>query len=245
VKIALCDDDLGELVKVKESVDHFIRNKQSTHEITLNMFSNPNDLLDQIDKYGGFDLYILDIIMPFMNGIDLAKEIQYRNTSCKIIFLTSSPEFAVNSYKVDAFYYLLKPFVSNELDSLLSKVLAQMEKDASNSILIRELGKTTRIYIHTIQYVESVAHTIYFHLKSMEVLSCYGTMKEFDEILLTEKRFVRCHKSYIVNMDFVTSISRGDFILSDKKLIPISRQSFQRVKKMYIDYFFEKGNRLT
>jgi DNA-binding LytR/AlgR family response regulator len=242
VKIAICDDDKFELEKAKNTVDEFIISKQSDHEITVDTFENGSDLLCHIDKYKGFDLLILDIIMPGMNGIELAAEIRRNNSHCKIIFLTSSSEFAVSSYSVNAFYYLLKPFSDTELKSLLSKTLAEMEKEESSSIVVKVKGKLTRLQIHTLQYVESVKHTIFFHLHSSEVISCYSTMNEFNDILLSDKRFAKCHKSFIVNMDYVLSISNKDFTLIDKTLIPISRQVYQQVKKQYIDYFFEKGN---
>lgn len=242
MNIALCDDDNTELQKVKCVIEDFIAKKLSNHPITLNTYTNPSDLLCHIDKHSGFDLLILDIIMPGMNGIELATEIRNKNTDCKIIFLTSSPEFAVNSYKVEAFYYLLKPLCANELKSLLNKALRQMEEEQSASIVIKEAGKLTRVQIHRIEYIESVKHTIYFHLRSNEVLSCYGTINEFEEILLSDKRFTRCHKSFIINMNYVISISSRNFVMSDKTLIPISRQSYQQIKNAYINYFFNKGN---
>jgi DNA-binding LytR/AlgR family response regulator len=242
VNIALCDDDNIELENAKNVIKNFIAEKQSDYQITLSTFTNADDLLCHIDKCGSFDLLLLDIIMPGMNGIELATEIRRKDDNCKIIFLTSSPEFAVNSYKVNAFYYLLKPFSEDELKSLLRKVLSQTEKDKSTSIVIKEPGKLTRVQIHTIQYVESVKHTINFHLSNNEALYCYGTINEFEEILLSDKKFIRCHKSFIVNMNYVISISSRDFVLSDKTLIPISRQAYGQVKNTYIDYFFRERN---
>jgi DNA-binding LytR/AlgR family response regulator len=203
VKIALCDDDSFELENIKNTVSEFIASRQSDYQITVNTFTNGNDLLCYINKYGGFDLLILDIVMPGMNGIELAAEIRNNNTNCKIIFLTSSSEFAVNSYKVNAFYYLLKPFSGIELISLLNAALNQIGEEKSNSIAVKEKGKLTRVQINAIQYVESIIHKITFHLRGNEVISCYGTMNEFQAILSSDKRFTKCHKSFIVNMDYI------------------------------------------
>lgn len=243
MKIALCDDDNTELQKAKYVIQDFITQRQTDFQITLNTFTNGDDLLRHIDRFEGFDLLILDIMMPGMNGIELAAEIRSKNTDCKIIFLTSSSEFAVSSYKVDAFYYLLKPFSENELSALLCKVHDYIDNEKYSSIVIREAGKYTRIQIHTILYIESVKHTIYFHMRSGEVLSCYATISEFSDMLLSDKRFIRSHKSFVVNMNYVISISSKNFVLSDKTLIPISRQAYQLVKNTYIDYFFKKENR--
>jgi DNA-binding LytR/AlgR family response regulator len=240
MRIAMCEDDTIELEKCRKAVEEFIIPNQAEQIITVDTFTNGNDLLDYIAKHGGFDLLILDIIMPSMNGIELATGIRQTNKDCKIIFLTSSPEFAVNSYKVNAFYYQLKPFSSAEFKSLLSKALDEMGEEKLNSILVKEKGKFTRIQIHTIQYVESMKHIILFHLRNNVVISCYGTLNEFNDILLSDKRFIKCHKSFIINMNYVTSISNKDFMLDNKILIPIPKQVYQQVKNAYFEYFFNK-----
>lgn len=242
VKISICDDNKPELEKAQKAVEEFIVTKQADHQITVVTFTNGNDMLSYINKHGGFDLLILDILMPGMNGIELAEEIRCNNNGCKIIFLTSSPEFAVNSYKVNAFYYLLKPFSNVELTSLLNKALSTMGEEKSSSIVIKGKNNLTRVQIHAIQYVESVKHQLYFHMNNNEILSCYSSIREFQEILLSDARFKQCHRSFIVNMNYVKSISTKDFVLQDKTLIPISKQVYQQIKDAYINYFFDKGN---
>ena len=273
MKIAVCDDDILELEKIKNAVEKFIISEKDSCEITLCTFTSGDALLTSINKHGCFDLLILDIIMPGMNGMEIASELRTnttnntnsidnpnnfsnsssnnynncsrnnrsRNNNCKIIFLTSSPEFAVKSYSVNAFYYLLKPFHDLELMSILKKALEEIGEENSESVIIKENSKLTRIQIHTIQYIECVKHKLFFHLRNGEIITCYGTMNEFTDILLLDKRFVKCHKSFLVNMHFVTNISNRDFVIAGKILVPISRQVYQQVKDTYIDYFFKKG----
>jgi DNA-binding LytR/AlgR family response regulator len=245
VNIAICDDDNSELEKIKSAVETFIALKQHEHQIAVQIFTNGNDLLSYISRHGSFDLLILDIIMPGINGLEIAEEIRSNNSACKIIFLTSSPEFAVHSYKVRAFYYFLKPFSDSELIVQLEKALDEMAVEQSSSIIIKGKSKLTRVQIHKIRYLESVKHVVFFHLHNNEALSCYGSMEEFHDILLADNRFVKCHKSFIVNMNYVISISKKDFVLADKTLVPISKQVFQQVKNAYINYFFEKERKRT
>lgn len=244
MKIAICDDNIIELQNSRGVVEDFVNSTQYTQPISIHTFINANDLLFHIEKYGGFDVLLLDILMPGMNGIELATEIRYKNGECKIIFLTSSPEFAVSSYKVDAYYYLLKPLIAGELMNVLQKIACQMKEEMSTSIVIKSNGKLTRIQIHTIRFVESIRHTMHFHLNDNEVLTCYGTLSEFSDILLSEKCFIRCHKSFIINVNYVKSISATDFMMSDKTQIPISRQSYQQIKNAYLDFFFNEGAEL-
>lgn len=244
MRIAICDDDKAELEKVTKTVERFDLFRQSNHEITVQTFTTGDDILRAITKHGSFDLLLLDIVMPGMNGIELAEEIRRSNSNCKIIFLTCSPEFAVCSYKVAAFYYLLKPFDEAELTSLLNRALDEMAQEQSASIVVKGHSKLTRIQIYTIQHVEIVRHNILFHLRNHEVLSSYGSLTEFQDVLLSDKRFIQCHRSFIVNMNAVISISNKDFILEDKTLVPISKQEYPQVKNAYINYFFNKRNGL-
>lgn len=241
MKIAICDDNKIELLKIQNSVQQFIQSHEED-TITLKSFTNGLDLLDSVKHISEFDLFILDIIMPAINGIDLATEIRETNKDCKIIFITSSPEFAIKSYKVDAFFYLLKPFDENELESLLNKTLESIEAEQSKGIIVKDKTGLRRIDFKNILYIESIKHTLNFHLFGGDVVICYAKMDAYKDNLALENRFIRCHQSYIVNMDKITCITNQFFTLTDKTLIPISRAIYANVKSTYIDFFFGKGS---
>jgi DNA-binding LytR/AlgR family response regulator len=221
MRVAICDDNILELENIKNVLLGFIKSKQVEDEIILETFGKGHDLLDFIHHVSSFDLIVLDILMPGMTGIEAASKIRETDNDCKIIFLTSSPEFAVNSYKVNAFYYLLKPFQNNELLTLLDKAMISIQTEQSKSIVIKGKNRLMRIPLNMIEYIESVKHTLNFHLRGGEPASCYAKMEEFREYLLADKRFVRCHQSYIVNMSMVAQINSKNFVLQDKTLIPL------------------------
>lgn len=241
MRIAICDDDALELEKIKNIVHEFIHSKQTEYEITLETFTAGPALLNFINHNTLFDLIVLDIIMPVINGIDVAAEIRKTNNDCKIIFLTSSPEFAVNSYKVNAFYYLLKPFQKQEFLTLLDRALISMQDEQSKSVVIKGKNGLVRIPLHTIEYVESVKHTLNFHLHGGETVMCYAKMEGFREYLLADARFIQCHQSFIVNMSRIAQMTGKYFVLQDKTVIPISRTVYTQVKQSYINYFFHGG----
>jgi Response regulator of the LytR/AlgR family len=235
MKIAICDDDAQDLQRIEGAVREFLLLKQNDSAVYT--FTSGDSLLLFAEKHGSFDLVFLDILMPGGNGIEVAAEIRKKSDACRIIFLTSSPEFAVASYKVDAFYYLLKDSSINEIQTQLGRALAEINQDNSECLLIREKGKLTRVLIRTIEYLESINHTICFHLSGGQTVSCLGTLGEYQD-LLADKRFIRCHKSFIVNMGFVTSISGKDFVLEGNQMVPISRNIYQQVKDAYLDSIF-------
>ena len=243
MRLAICDDDPVELQRIKNTVAQFIKSKLHEYAISMDVFAKGDDLLRSIQKQGGYDLIILDILMPGMNGIELAQKIREDGDGCRIIFLTSSPEYAVDSYKVNAFYYLLKPFSEGELASLIGRVLQTMEDEHDSSIVIKAQGKIIRLRLSALRYVESANHNVNFYLRDESSISCFGSLNEFHDVLLTDKRFVKCHKSFIVNMDHVTGISGHEFSLAGDMRVPISRNVYQQVKGTYFDYFFDKGHR--
>lgn len=242
MKIAICDDDPLELERIKSTVEEFIVSKQHENRTNffLHTFLGANELLRFLIQHNEFDLIILDIIMPGMNGIELAAQIRKSGSCCKIIFLTSSPEFAIDSYKVSAYYYLLKSHSKIELTSILNKALKDMQDEESSSIIIKQKGKLTRVQIHTIKYIETINHTAYYHLNNNTVISCLSKTAQSHDPVLSEKQFIKCHKSFIVNLNYVLSITNKDFIMDDNTQIPISRQVFKQIKDAYLDFFFGK-----
>lgn len=240
MRVAVCDDDALELKKIEEAMLEFIGSKQAEADITLNTFSSGIELLNYINHTASFDLIILDILMPYMTGIEVAAQLRKTNNDMKIIFLTTSPEFAVNSYKVNAFYYLLKPFQKQELISLLDRALVSIRSEKLCSIVIKEKAGLKRIPLHMIEYAESEKHTLNFHLLGGEIASCYAKMGDYSEALLKDERFVHCHQSFIVNMGRVAQITGKCFVMQDQTQIPISRTVYPQVKQAYIQYFFHK-----
>lgn len=240
MRVAICDDDALELEKIRETVLEFIQSKQAEAEITLSTFSNGLELLNYINHTASFDLIVLDILMPYMTGIEAAAQVRKSDSDTKIIFLTTSPEFAVNSYKVNAFYYLLKPFAKQEFMSLLEKALVSIRADKSGGIVIKEKAGLKRIPLHMIEYVESVKHTLNFHLRGGETAACYAKMGDYSEAILEDPRFIHCHQSFIVNMGRVAQITSKYFVMLDQTQIPISRTVYPKVKQDYIQYIFHK-----
>lgn len=242
VRIAICDDNAAELQKLEAALLSYIQARQAEAEITFAAFSSGPALLKHVSQNGGFDVTILDIVMPYMTGVEAAAQLRKGNDQSKIIFLTTTSEFAVASYKVNAFYYLLKPFTEGELFPLLDKALHSLQAEQSKFVAVKEKAGLKKIPLHMIEYVESVKHTLNFHLRSGETAVCYAKLTDFKEQLLADKRFVHCHQSYIVNMDKVTTMTNTCFVLQNQTQIPISRGVYPTVKQGYIDYLFRKEN---
>ena len=123
IKIAFCDDDMEVLHQMNELLDRY--RVERNEDITYAAFQSPFELLTEIEKGIRQDILFLDVVMPWQNGMDVAKEIRQYDTNMKIIFLTSSPEFAVESYSVGAYFYQLKPIWEESFFRLMDEVLGR------------------------------------------------------------------------------------------------------------------------
>ena len=123
IKIAFCDDDMEVLHQMNELLDRY--RVEWNEDITYAAFQSPFELLTEIEKGIRPDILFLDVVMPGQNGMDVAKEIRQYDTNMKIIFLTSSPEFAVESYSVGAYFYQLKPIWEESFFRLMDSVLGR------------------------------------------------------------------------------------------------------------------------
>ena len=239
--IAVCDDDKTELCRLKQIIENYNNEKYQDNRLKVVLFESGNELIRFLEKKNKIDLLFLDVMLHESNGIDIAKEIRASNNDIRIIFVTSSPDYAVDSYEVDACYYLMKPFPDKEIKILLDKAINIYITDIRECLIFSQAGKTIRIFYNNIIYIECVLHKLYFHLYNGNIISCYGKIKDCSKELLPKIFFIQCHKSFIVNMNYVSEISKKDFILPDKSLIPISKQLYREVSNKYIDYIFNKG----
>lgn len=243
IKIAICDDDKNQLLQIQSYVDDFIAVQGTERKIIYSTFQNGADLLAEKDRGENFDIILLDVVMPFVSGIQLAEEIRATNSLTKIIFLTSSPEYAVDSYRLEAFYYLLKPVKKEAINSVLEKACMDILSNSEKYIVIKQATGLRKIILSQLEYGEIVGHTIYYYLRGGETFKCLGTMQQLEKELLSDPRFIKPHRSYIVNIDFIKNLSIKAITTVGGADIPISRNNYQEIKRAYIDYSFEEVTR--
>ena len=128
MKIAICDDDSQELDHIICLLNTYISINNLTGLLSYQTFNSSFDLAEKAPKEK-YDLYLLDVIMPCLNGIDLAGSIRSFDKAADIIFLTTSSEFAVESYRIKASNYLLKPLVEKDFFNALDDIISQSITD--------------------------------------------------------------------------------------------------------------------
>lgn len=226
MNIAICDDDFFSLNETHSFVSDFVKSNLPLPNI-IEKFSSPDQLLKETKSGRIFELYILDIIMPIFNGIELAKELRKNNPIAKFIFFTITPEFAISSYDVEAIHYLLKPLDQLKFGTILRRTIDRIQTNKVRFIQIKEYGNLINIDVNSILFIEVIKHKIHYHLKDNRVITDYGSLKEVVSQLADLNYFIKCHKSYVVNLNFTEMIIDHAFRMRNVSTVPISRKYYR------------------
>ena len=167
-----------------------------------------------------------------MNGMKIARKLRDIQFKAPIIFLTAHAYYAVESYEVQAAGYLLKPYDTNKLTLLLDEVL---QRSVQKRIAVKVKKQHRYLEINDIMYAESDKHVLNIHLKDSRVIQTTEKLSELKKTI-NSKRFIRCHQSYLVNMDYIKD-AKTDFILSNDIRIPIRVRGRKEIIERYHKYY--------
>lgn len=236
MRIAICDDIQKDLYHTKELILDYCGKAMLQSEIHL--YTDGGKLLQQVKSEGAYDLYLLDIYMEPVSGIDVAHQIRQTDQSAEIIFITTSPDFALEGFEVHAIGYLLKPLTQKALTALLNHHSYRFASSA-RYITIRHDRNDLKIAHKSIIYAEVFGKQTIFHTFD----GSYHTWTSLDEAdrMLNGEPFLRCHRSYLVNMEYIERIAGSDFILEDGTRIPFPAHDMTRYKKIWQDFVFSKA----
>ena len=238
LKIAICDDDLQELSLISGLLNLYKTEKNVA--FIYDVFTNAIELLEAM-KRQVYDILLLDVLMPGMNGLMAAHEIRSFDPAVKIIFLTSSPEYAVESYAVNAYYYMLKPGTSAELFPILERIFLEFAR-TEETLSIMQHSSFVRISLAKLEFVEVQGKKLMFHFNDASVREIRGSLSDFEDKLLCKDNFLKVHRSFIVNMEYIQSLSARELITYSGQIVPISRLLHEEVKETYMQFLFlEKG----
>lgn len=231
MNILICDDRPEE---AKEFSDLLAA---SDSKINITVFENGYDLLDYVQTGIAIDVCFLDILMPEMSGVELAGSLRQAGFTGKIIFLSSSNEYAHQSYRVSAFDYLIKPPTTESVRDILDRIRQEKQKVDTKSILLKTSGVAKLVLFREISHVEVIQHKVYFRLRDGGEIDVNAAFGDIAPELLSDARFLQCHRSYIVNMDEIAEIARWEIVMRGGKKIPIAR-GFSGARNEYFNWKF-------
>jgi len=234
--IAVCDDQAAALNALTGLLDAWQAERKVSFQYKT--FRNAIELLDAAEKER-FSLYLLDVMMPGTNGMAAAREIRGFDTTAEIVFLTSSPDFAFESYSVHARDYLLKPIRAEQLFPLLDR-LSLREQQPQNGLTLKSGATLTRIPYSQLVYVEVIRKHLYFTLTDGSVCETPGALSDYEAQLLTQPQFLRVGRSYIVNVMQIKELSPAGIVTFSGKQIPVPRRLFPQLQKDYMRLLFSR-----
>ena len=222
LRIAFCDDETEILEELESLTEQYCADRGCRMEYQA--FHSPLELLAAMEKGTYFDAVFLDVLMPGENGISTARELRQTDQNIKIVFLTTSSEYAV------------KEIYSGLLDSLR----AACEKEQKKSLVVRTRNGITQISFDDLQYCEVRGRNLLYYLGNGTVLEGNGRMERLEEQLAEYGNFIRIHRSFLVNMECICNISYRSVVMKNGTEIPVPHGKFTEIRNRYLAYAFER-----
>lgn len=238
LKIIVCDDQVIELNKINELLAEFNASFLSIH---ISLFTSSLKLSQDIEAIQSTDVFLLDIVMPHLSGIDLGKLIRIHNKDASIIFLTTSTDFALDAYSVEALQYLIKPVQKDNLFQAIKKSAVLASKKESY-FQIQTRSEVIPVKTNDIKYIEYKDHVLYFCVNDDIIKSKFYRLSFTSLIpeLFNHKDFIMTHRAYLVNMKHVNKIHPQTFEMDNLQQIPISSNKKTQVRNAYMNFLIER-----
>lgn len=240
LRMAVCDDLEEERVQLAHMVRSYAQRRGLSMELRL--FASGNELLDAARRPDFCHVLFLDIFMPGLSGLDAARQLRAAGCMASIVFATTSQDYGVMSFDVQAADYLVKPFRQEDVDRTLDWCLEHMPEPL-RSLSVYAEGETQEFPLASVLYIEVLGHQSHIHTLRQTVV----VRKSLDDLerAVDSPDFFRCHRSFLVNLNHAERIESSDFLMSDGARIPISSANLPRARNIFTDWIYrnawEKG----
>ena len=237
MKIAICDNENRHISLVSDMLSKYRKEKMISMSWTS--FSSGFALLAALDCGEVFDAVFLDIYMDDMNGMEVAKRIRSMNNQMHIIFLTSSAQFAVDSYTVEATDYLLKPITTEKFFHSLDRLVSRFANTEDHGFTVKDTdGRITKITLHQLIYLEAMGHYVMLHHADGSSTKTLMAFSALAEPLLASGSFAQSHRSYIVNLHYVHRLGQHELFMLNGTQIPLPKSRHQQLSTQFHRFIF-------
>lgn len=234
IRIAICDDELITRTSISKKLQGF--HKNFPNPLSFTEFSSGEELLKTHIDDQKFHIIFLDMLMPGLNGIETARHIRKIDKECIIIFITSSIDYAVQSYRVDAFDYILKGGDDESLERIYLKAILSVIKKEDTRLVIKSKTSIHFVLCNNIEYIEIYGKKLTYHLVSSVVLDSYKPLHELEKELQPLPQFYKTHRSIIVNMMFVVELNPHYVRTVHSLQLPISRGKYKDFEQNFLKF---------
>ena len=240
LRIAVCDDQPRELDIINEYIKEYLNTHQ--WEAEIQEFSHPDKLLTATESER-FHLYILDIVMPMVSGLELGKEIRRLDREAQIIYATTEPQFALQAYAASPINYLIKPLEKQQLFDTLTLAISKADLAEDQTFAVKTAESLRVMKLSDIICCEYRSHAVIFSLTNGEEVSSRTFRENFSEYcasILKDRHFLQCHTSFIINMRRVERFAKDNFTLYGGKIVPIAAKQYTSVRDQYMNFLMAR-----
>lgn len=235
LKIAVCDDEPIYL----RDMEHLLEEYGALHEteIAVKMFALPFDLAEVVEGGDDFDIFLLDIYMPGMTGLELARKIRRFGAESPIVFLTTSKEHALEAFGVGAVGYLVKPFECEAFTKVMDNITIHNSDEHKRHIILKIDGELNNVPVRDIMYSEAQKNYQALHLTDGRTLVARMTVSELFEQLSPSGCFIRCGNAFILNLARIKRLTAKSAIFKNNEELFLPRSSYSEVKSQYYEFY--------
>ena len=237
--VAVCEDTREELQHIGRLLEAYCAARPG-QLLRAESFCSAEALLKAHGaEAAAFDLYLLDILMPELNGIELARTLRRAGCGGAIVFLTHSREHAFEAFSVRAYDYLLKPVAADALFRALDEVADRLAAGVREPLAVPTPLGELHVAPSELVCVEVTGHVFHYHLADGRTLRTKVMRITFEEAaasLLADGGFLRPHQSFVISAAHVRRLAPREFEMDNGMLVPISRARFSQIKAEYLAY---------
>ncbi len=235
IEFAICDDEPRMAQELAGQLADYMKEK-SMADYSVSHFPNGRALLEGA---GGFDVVFLDIQMEQPDGMAAARLLRQRGGHSLLVFVTVLKELVFDAFQVEAFDYLLKPLDSARFKRTMDRVLDALERRTGAAVVVQRGGGCEVVLLSDIVYCEVLGRKVYLHKPDGAVSDYYGRLEDLERRV--DGRFFKCHRSYLVNLDYVRGCRDGQVLLPQGERIPASRLRERELTQALLRYMKERS----
>lgn len=228
INFAICDDNRIDSQYVNELIKRWARNKK--YQIHIDIFQSAEAFLFHYAQNKEYDILLLDIEMKKMDGVTLARMIRKSNKSVQILFITGYSQYIAEGYDVEALHYLMKPIKEEKMFDVLDRAVTKLIQNEKH-LLLKLADEMIKIPLHEIIYIDVNRNYVTIHANKDYTLK--KTLGEIEKEL--DEKFFRIGRSAIVNLKYITRITKTEVFLSNGFSLPLPRGIYDALNRAIIN----------